>query len=593
MNPCRSLSVIVSRTLLFAALAATPSASLAAQPADDADAVAGRANALANEFMFAALARFPEIGTRLGLPFANHAGITDNSLQSLREFEVQEDAWYDQVATMEASVLLGRPEYITYGFLREALEASRQARVCRRELWNVSQLTGWHVNYPDLAAIQPVGTAQLREQALTRFGALDNYVDTEIENLKEGVRLGYSVPPTNIRRVIEQVDGMLEPPPAESPFMSPAERDGDDEFRANLEEIVAQRINPALSRYRDYLETEYLPVAREDVAVSALPDGAACYRAAVRAFTTLDAPPREIHQLGLDQMEVIQAEMQAIGERSFGTSDVPALLERLRTDPEFTFASRQEIMDYAQAAVDRSKVAMADWFGILPEAAVEIEPYPDYEEASAPGGSYQPAADDGSRPARYRIKLFEPHKQSRAGTESTAFHETIPGHHLQIAIAQERREAHPITRFLGNSGFSEGWGLYAERLADEMGLFTGDVDRMGLLSNEAFRAARLVVDTGIHAFGWSREQAIDYMVSHTAMSRDEVAVEVDRYIVLPGQATAYMLGRQEIMSLREMAIRELGDAFNIREFHDRVLEDGAVTLPMLRAKIERWVEEKR
>jgi uncharacterized protein (DUF885 family) len=312
----------------------------------------------------------------------------------------------------------------------------------------------------------------------------------------------------------------------------------------------------------------------------------------VRSFTTLDVPAQEIHQIGLREMDKIQAEMRTIAQRSYNTTDVQALLERMRTDRQFLFGSRQEIVDYAGAAIGRARAAMPRYFGRLPRADVVIEPYQDFEERSAPGASYEIPGEDG-RPGKYRINTYKPEEQTRVGIESTAFHESIPGHHLQLAIAQEREGAHIITRFTGNSGFSEGWGLYSERLADEMGLFSSDMDRMGLLSNEALRAARMVVDPGLHVMGWTRDQAIDYMLKHTAENRQAVENEVDRYIGWPGQATAYMLGNLEIRRLREMAERELGSRFDIRTFHDKVLEDGTVTLPMLRAKIERWVAAEK
>jgi uncharacterized protein (DUF885 family) len=217
-------------------------------------------------------------------------------------------------------------------------------------------------------------------------------------------------------------------------------------------------------------------------------------------------------------------------------------------------------------------------------------PYPEFREASAPGGEYQSASDDGSRPGTYYINTYEAEKQSRAGIEATAFHESYPGHHMQMAIAKERRGTHPVQRYFGSSGFSEGWALYTERLAAEMGIYSGDVDRLGLLSNEALRAGRLVVDSGMHALGWSRQQAIDYLLAHTAETEGRIAAEVDRYIAVPGQATSYMLGNLEIRRLREEAQSRLGERFDVAAFHDRVLEDGAVTLSMLRAKIERWIE---
>lgn len=595
-------SLLLAPALLTAACATQPPPAPAPAPAAppaavpsaaDADAVAKRVSALADEYMLALLEQAPEYGTFLGLPIANHAAISDNSLAAMRAWEQREDGWLEQARAIDAAALRGRPEWITYGFLREQLESSRQSRVCRSELWGVSQMFGWHTMYPQLARLQPVGTPELRAAALERFAKFPAFVDAEIEKLREGVRQGYTAPRGNVERVIEQVEGLMGAPVAESQFASPAQRDSTPEFRRELETLVSTGINPALKRYRDYLKNEYLPAARTEVGLSALPNGRECYRALVRSYTTLDLEPRAIHRTGLEQMDKIQAEMKTIAERSFATSDVPALLQRFKTDRQYTFETRQEIVDYAQAAVDRGRAEMPKWFGRLPKADVRIEPYPEFEEKSAPGASYMPPAEDGSRPGLYRINTYQPERQSKVGMESTAFHEAMPGHHLQIALAQERPAAHPITRYLGNSGFSEGWGLYSERLADEMGLFSSDLDRMGLLSNEAFRAARLVVDPGLHVLGWSRQQAIDYMLEHTAESEIAAANEIDRYIIMPGQATAYMTGSLHIQRLRAMAEQRLGEKFDIREFHDRVLEDGAVTLPMLENKIETWVAETR
>jgi uncharacterized protein (DUF885 family) len=559
------------------------------------DSLARTVNALADQVLQTALTRSPEIATFIGLPGMRHDRVSDNSLATLASYEAEDDAFAARVLAIPADALLGRPEHITLGFLREAAQSQQQGRVCRNELWaGVNQMLGWQVNLPRLAQVQPVGTDEARAQAITRWHSLPATIDTEIANLREGLRLGYSAPRVNVNRVLQQMDALLAMPPAQSPFASPMQRDSTPAFRAEFERVMASEMYPAIQRYRDFIANEYLPASREGIGIVGNPRGEECYRAAVRSFTTLDVPAREIHEIGLREMAKIQGEMAAIAQRSFNTTDVPALLERFRTDPQYLFHSRQEIVDYASAAIERARAAMPRWFGRLPQSNVVVEPYADFEEQSAPGASYETPSEDGTRPGKYRINTYKPEEQTRVGIESTAFHESIPGHHLQLAIAQERQGAHMITRFLGNSGFSEGWGLYSERLADEMGLFSSDLDRMGLLSNEALRAARMVVDPGIHVLGWTRDQAIDYMMRHTAENRQAVENEVDRYIGWPGQATAYMLGNLEIRSLREMAERELGDRFDIRVFHDKVLEDGTVTLPMLRAKIERWVAaEKR
>jgi uncharacterized protein (DUF885 family) len=326
-------------------------------------------------------------------------------------------------------------------------------------------------------------------------------------------------------------------------------------------------------------------------AITALPKGEECYRARVRSYTTADLGAREVHQLGLEEMGRIEAEMRTIGQRSFGTSDVPALVARLRDDPQYRFRSKEEIIRSAEGAITRAKAAMPRWFGRLPKTDVIVDPCQPYEEKKGCPNSYVPGTPDGKRPGRWRINAGDPTNQPRASLEGTAFHEVIPGHHLQIALGQEHANAHPLIRYSFFSGFGEGWALYSERLADEMGLYSSDLDRIGDLGGgQALRAARLVVDPGLHVLGWSRDRAIEYMLAHVPESREYIESEVDRYIADPGQATAYMIGRLEIERLRQQAEQRLGSRFNIREFHDRVLENGAVPLPLLRSHIERWLE---
>jgi uncharacterized protein (DUF885 family) len=289
-------------------------------------------------------------------------------------------------------------------------------------------------------------------------------------------------------------------------------------------------------------------------------------------------------------MERILAEMRTIGARSFGESDLVALMRKVKSEPQYLFGSREEMVAYAKAALERARQALPGWFGRVPAAPVIVEPYPEFQEQSAPLGQAVPAAQDGSSPGKYLINTYRAEQQSRAGLEATAFHEAYPGHHTQFTIAQERTDLHPISRYFFLSGFGEGWALYTERLADEMGLYSSNLDRLGMLSNEAWRAARLVVDSGMHGLGWSREQALDYLDAHTANARELNAAEIDRYIAVPGQATSYLLGALEIRRLRRQAEDALGDRFDIRAFHDRVLEDGAMPLTRLGAKVERWIE---
>jgi uncharacterized protein (DUF885 family) len=545
-----------------------------------------RARTLADSFLEGWFERNPESGTYYGVPGRPHDRLTDNSLAALQEWRSKEDGWLRDAQGIDPAAIQSASLRAAYAIVRDTLEGSIGTRVCRLELWPVSQMTGWHVNLGYLVTIQPVGTDQARKEAVARWSTLPAYIDAEIANLREGVRQRYLAPKLNVRIVIDQLETLIGQ--KDTPFLSPATRDSDAAFKQAFETLVRTQLTPAFTRYRDFLRDEYLPAARDAIAVSANPEGGRCYDASVRSFSTLSLSAKDVHDLGLRQIDGLMGEMRAIAERSFNTSDVPALLERLRTDRRHLFRSRQELIDYSTAALARAKAAAPAWFGLLPKADVRIEPYPAYREKDAPN-EYNSPAEDGSRPGLFYISAYQAETKSRSPIESTAFHETIPGHHLQTAIGMERKDIHSVGRYLGSSGYAEGWALYSERLADEMKLYSSDEDRLGMLSSQAFRAARLVVDTGMHALGWERQRAIDYMLAHSAETAADIRAEIDRYIIWPGQATAYMLGAIEIQRVRAEAQEKLGTKFDIKAFHDRVLEDGAVPLAYLTQKIRNWI----
>ncbi len=560
----------------------------------DSEDLGPSVTALADRYVEAYFQAFPDEATVAGVAEADHDRLPDISPEARAEWEAIEDEILAGLEAINPAALpAGSAAAITHGFLGEVLRNARGFRTCRTDLWNVSPTwTGWPSRMGGLVDLQPLSSDEEREAAFRRFSELPRYLDQEIANLRDGLAQGYSAPRGNVEAVIRQVEALARQPLEASPFLTLA-ADGSPEFRARVETLETDELRPAFERYIAFLRDEYLSAARSDIAVAMNPNGEACYRAAIRFHATVEVDPAEVHRIGLEQMELIRGEMQAIARNSFGTENVDELLELLRTDPNYLVGGRDQMVAIAEASVQRARAAIPEWFGLLPTAQVVVQPVPAFAEEGAPFAYYNAPAEDGSRPGIYYINLRGADQAPRAGVESTAFHEADPGHHTQIAIAQERTELHPVGRYVFLSGFGEGWALYAERLSDEMGLFTSDVDRMGLLSNEALRAARLVVDAGMHALGWTRDEAIEYMLQNTAESRGNVTAEVDRYIAVPGQATSYMLGSLEIMRLREMARERLGDAFDIREFHDRVLEDGSVPLMMLRAKIERWVEEPR
>ena len=556
-----------------------------------ADAAAKKVTALADDYVKDYFEAFPHYALANGAPEVHPDRLGDHSLPALKRWEDREDQLLADLKQVDLPSIEGRPEAVTYKFLQNLLEASQGHRVCRMELWNVSPTwTGWQAEVPVIAGMQAVATPEDRQNAVARFSQLPKYVDDEIANLREGLKLKYTAPRHNVRTVIAQMEAMLEAQIKDSPFVQMAKADA-PEFRKQLEELEKSQIRPAIQRYRDFLQKEYVANAREAIGVSANPNGAACYEAAVKYHSTVAMSPKEVHDLGLDQIEKIQAEMRQIGERGFKTSDPIALLKLVKTDPKYRFKSREELIKYAEAAVERGKQALPKAFGRIPSAPVIVEPYPPYLEKTAPGGQAVPPSADG-KPGKYLINAYNAPQQSRAGLESTAFHEAYPGHHMQVAVALERKELHPISRYFFLSGFGEGWALYTERLADEMGLFSSDVDRLGLLSNEALRAARLVVDSGMHALGWTRQQAIDYVLSHTTETKDRAEAEIERYIAVPAQATADMIGNLEIRRLRTEAEQAIGAKFDVREFHDLVLADGSLPLWVLREKVERWIKSK-
>lgn len=556
-----------------------------------ADGAANKVTALADAYVKDYFAAFPHYALAYGAPDVHPDRLSDHSLPALKRWQDREDQLLADLKQIDLTSIESRAEAVTYKFLQNLLETAQGYRVCRIELWNVSPTwTGWQAEMPVIAGMQATATPADQQNAIARFSQLPKYLDDEIANLKEGLRLKYTAPKHNVQTVIGQMDALLKAPIAESPFVQMAKKDA-PAFRKQLEDLEKTQIRQAIQRYRDFLRDVYVKGAREAIGVSANPDGGACYEASVKYYATVAMTPKEVHDLGLSQMDKIQTEMRQIGERSFNTSDPIALLKLVRTDPKYRFKNREELIKYAEAAIQRARQALPKAFGRIPSAPVIVEPYPSYLEKTAPGGQAVPPSADG-KPGKYLINAYKANEQSRAGLESTAFHEAYPGHHMQAAVALERKELHPISRYFFLSGFGEGWALYTERLADEMGLFSSDVDRLGLLSNEALRAARLVVDSGMHVLGWTRQQAIDYVLSHTTETPDRAAAEIDRYIAVPAQATAYMIGNLEIRKLRTEAEHTLGAKFDIREFHDLLLADGSLPLWVLREKVGRWIKSK-
>ena len=544
---------------------------------------------IADAYVDALLERYPSMATAYDLPGWRHDRLFDNSQAGLKRWHDQEDAFLDAVRALPAPSAIGARDWITYGFLIEALSSSQSTRICQKALWETSTTTAWYTGLPFIFDIQPIATETERLDALTRLSAVAGYIETEIENLRAGLAQGYASPRLTVVAVPDQVRALLQP---DNPFLNLGKRSDDPLFQEAVQRTYDQSIQPALNLFADFIETEYLPNARTALAISNNPNGAQCYTALVRAFSTLSVTPAEIHRAGLAEMASIQAEMREIIDTHFEGEATATFLRRINRDPAFTFETEQAVLDFSIAALARAQPKMASVFDLLPKADVLIKPYPDF--AASGSGEYHSSSEDGARPGIYYIAVSEPQLRTQATQQSTLYHETYPGHHLQGAIALELGDAvHPIARYLGNAGYGEGWALYAERLADELDLYDRPLDRIGLLSDQGARAARLVIDTGIHTLGWDRDQAVDYMLNHCGWSRFDIENEINRYISWPGQANAYMLGMLELKRLRALAEDQLGDGFDLKTFHRRVLENGSVTLPMVQATILDWITTQK
>jgi len=558
------------------------------------DSLASRVRQIADTYLTAYFERHPDEATLDGVANTRHDRLPDNSPNALAGWRQREDAWLAELEGLDPAPLAGRPEWISYGIMRDALEGSIATRVCRFELWSVAHTGGgWLATVTSLAELQPVGTDEARRQALARWAAIPQYIATETANTREGARIGYTAPQRNVRIAVSELDTVLAEPLDSSPLFDPARRDSTPEFKAALARVIERDVVPAMRRYRQFLAREYLPKARRATSVAANPHGAECYRAAIRATTGLALSADSVHRLGIATVRQLEDEMRTIAVRSFGTSDVGTLLDRLRSDTAYTFHTREEMLEQARSAVTRAAVAIPRWFGRLPHAPIVVQPYPSFRERQSVG-EWNPPAEDGSRPGIYFLSTYDPRHKSRADLEPLSFHETIPGHHLQGSIALERGDSiPPIARYFWSAGMGEGWAEYAEQLADEMGLYSSDTARLGAVADITLSAALLVVDTGINAFGWTREQSIAYIREHTRVPRLRAEVGVDRYPVWPAQGLSYALGRLEIRRLRALAEQRLGPQFDVRAFHDHVLEAGAVPLPLLRANITRWLDASR
>jgi len=442
---------------------------------------------------------------------------------------------------------------------------------------------GLKVVVPKLA----VPDAQAAEGFVGKYTGIAAYFRDIAQRHREGVETKRTPAEFAVRGTIEQLDTWLATPVEEDPLLhtQPAPEGVDAAaWRDSLVHVIEKEVRPAVEVYRDTLRDEVLPHVRpdEECGLTFLPDGDEVYARLLRYYTTTDLSAQEIHDVGLAQIASLAKEYAELGPEVVGTSDVAEIFTALREDPKLHHTSGQDIVDESIAALAKAKAVMPEWFEVLPKADCEVE-----ETVDGAKAYYFPPAGDGSRGGTFFMNVTHPESWGRFEIEAVSYHEGIPGHHLQLAIASELESVPEYRKRAFLAAYGEGWGLYTERLADEMGLYSTPMDRIGMLSADSMRACRLVVDTGIHALGWSREKAVDYMVANSPLTETAVRAEIDRYAVTPGQACSYMIGRLEIQRMRREAEERLGDRFDIKKFHSAVLDSGPLPLAILDAVVKR------
>ena len=464
----------------------------------------------------------------------------------------------------------------------------------------VTQMSGVQFDVAEIAEIQPRASVRDFEDLLRRHETFPVCVDNNLELLDEGRRLGYTPPRITLVGVPDQIAAQLTGDPLASAALAPFKDFPASVSAADRERLTARaietyrgRVVPALAKLRTYLETVYIPGARETVAATALPDGVALYQYLVRWQTTIDVTPQQVHELGLAEVRRIRAEMDAL-IRSTGFAGTFAEFNQfIRTDPQFFYRTSEELLDGYRVIAKKIDPALSRLFGRLPRLPYGVIPVPDYRAPTSPTAYYLPGAPAAGRPGNFYANLFKVESRAKWEMEALTLHEAVPGHHLQIALMQEEEELPEFRRQTWFTAFTEGWGLYAESLGEELGLYRDPYSKFGQLSYDMWRAIRLVVDTGMHALGWSREQAIRFFRENSGASDLNIQVEVDRYLVVPAQALAYKIGQLKIRELRTLAEHELGDRFDTRAFHDVVLHQGSVPLGLLEDAVRRWIDGQR
>jgi len=544
------------------------------------------------------LERYPESATLLGDNRYNDR-LTDLSPEAIERAKAHEREMLSRIQKIDRSQLTGQ-DVISYDLFLGDKKLNVDGQRFPLEYMPIDQMNGVQITFGQLAGAAPFRSAKDYRDYLARLNASPKQIDQTIALMRRGIEAKWVPPAVPLRSVSDQIEGQLKDTPAESPFYEPFHRFPAEISTAETSELVraamrtiSESVNPALKKLDVFIKEIYLPVCRKDVGASSLPGGEAFYQYSIRRQTTTDLTAKQIHDIGLKEVARIRKEMEGVIQKSGFKGTFAEFLTFLRTDPRFYYTKPEDLVAGYSYIAKRADGKLPELFAELPRNSYGVKVIPDYEAPAQTTAYYQPGSADGSRAGLYMINTYKLETRPKYEMEALTLHESVPGHHLQIARAQELKGLPDFRRNGGYTAYVEGWGLYAESLGGDMGFYADPYSRFGQLTYEMWRACRLVVDTGMHAFGWDRGRAIDFMKNNTAKTENDIVVEIDRYIVWPGQALAYKLGELKIKELRARAKQELGASFDVRRFHNALLDDGPLPLDVLDKRITGWIEEQK
>jgi uncharacterized protein (DUF885 family) len=593
--------VLTAAFLLFAGGALASPASVPAG-AERAQEESRRLHALFDDYFEEYLRQNPLLATSIGDPRYNDRFVVSISPAAIAADEKLQRESLARLLQIDRAAL-SPADQLSWDVFRSGREREIEGLKFPDELLPLNQFYSVPNTFVQLGSgngLQPFKTVQDYDNFLKRLDGLVAWTDQAIVNMREGIRRGYTLPKVLAERTLPQLQAQVVAKPEDSLFWGPvanmpagfpaAER---ERLTAAYRAAIETRVVPSYRRLHDFMRDEYLPKARDSHGMEGLPDGAAWYAYNVKRITTTGYTPAEIHQIGLDEVARIHREMGAVMKQVGFEGTLDEFFKHLNTDPQFFFDRREDLIAGYDALRLRVNPQLPKLFEILPRADYEVRAVEPFREKSAAGGQYQAASEDGSRPGIFYANAYDLRARPKWAMEALSLHEANPGHHFQISIQREQQGLPKFRRFGGYTAYSEGWGLYAESLGPDLGMYTDPYQYFGRLEGELWRAIRLVVDTGLHSKGWTREQVLEYMDRNSSAADARRIAETERYMAIPGQALAYKIGQLKISELRARAEKELGPKFDVRKFHTAVLVDGALPLEVLEARIDRWIESQR